>query len=216
MTNGDERKHNEHGRGNMSTKDEIMDRRIVKSKRALKDSILSLMQKKDFKDISITAIVQEADLNRGTFYKHYQYKEDLLNEIIDDVISDLIASYREPYKDRETFEVSKLTSHAIKVFEHVKKHANFYTLMLDSSALPGFQYKLCDILKNLSMQDFDDHDNDSSVNRELLSSYHSYAIFGMIIEWINGRFKYSSNYMAEQLLAIINRNQPAAVIRPKR
>ncbi|MGM0866683.1 MAG: TetR/AcrR family transcriptional regulator [Bacillota bacterium] len=200
----------------MSTKDEIMDRRIVKSKRALKDSILSLMQMKDFKDISITAIVQEADLNRGTFYKHYQYKEDLLNEIIDDVISDLIASYREPYKDRETFEVSKLTSHAIKVFEHVKKHANFYTLMLDSSALPGFQYKLCDILKNLSMQDFDDHDNESSVNRELLSSYHSYAIFGMIIEWINGRFKYSSKYMAEQLLAIINRNQPAAVIRPKR
>jgi AcrR family transcriptional regulator len=199
----------------MSSKDEIIDRRIVKSKKALKDSILALMQKKDFKDISITEIVQEADLNRGTFYKHYPYKEDLLNEIIDDVISDLIASYREPYKDRETFEVNKLTSHAIKVFEHVKKHANFYTLMVDSNALPGFQYKLCDILKNLSIQDFDDHDHDSSVNRELLSSYHSYAIFGMIIEWINGGFKYSSNYMAEQLLTIINRNQPAAVMRPK-
>jgi AcrR family transcriptional regulator len=201
----------------MSSKDEIIDRRIVKSKRALKDSILSLMQKKDFKDISITEIVQEADLNRGTFYKHYPYKEDLLNEIIDDVISDLIASYREPYKNRETFEVNKLTSHAIKVFEHVKKHANFYTLMVDSNGLPGFQYKLCDILKNLSMQDFDDHhDHDSPVNRELLSSYHSYAIFGMIIEWINGGFKYSSNYMAEQLLTIINRNQPSAVMRPRK
>ena len=101
----------------MSTKDDITDRRIVKSKRALKDSILSLMQKKDFKEISITEIVQGADLNRGTFYKHYPYKEDLLNDIIDDVISDLIVSYREPYKDKETLEVSKLTSHAVKVLD---------------------------------------------------------------------------------------------------
>jgi AcrR family transcriptional regulator len=83
------------------------------------------MQKKDFKEISITDIVKLADLNRGTFYKHYQYKEDVLNEIIDDVITDLIASYREPYRNRDTFEVSNLTSNAIKVFEHVNKHANF-------------------------------------------------------------------------------------------
>ncbi len=62
---------------------------------ALKESLISLMQNKDFRDISITDIVELADLNRGTFYKHYQYKEELLEEVMEDVIADLIISYRE-------------------------------------------------------------------------------------------------------------------------
>ena len=41
-----------------------MDRRIKKSKAALKDALIHLMQKHPFKEISITDIVQRADLNR--------------------------------------------------------------------------------------------------------------------------------------------------------
>lgn len=198
----------------MSNKNENIDRRIVKSKRALRDALLLLMQKKDFKDISVTDIVQLADLNRGTFYKHYQYKEDVLNEIIDEVISDLIDSYREPYRNSDTFKVSMLTSNAIKVFEHVNKHSNFYTLIVHSNVLTGFQYRICDVLRSLSLQDLSNCSPSSSVNRELTASYHSYAIFGMVIEWINGGFKYSSSFMSEQLLAILNTNPAVAVYKP--
>lgn len=90
----------------MSDKIDYMDRRIVKSKKAMKDSLLSLMQVKDFKEVSISDIVRLADLNRGTFYKHYQFKEDLLNEIIDEVITDLVDSFRDPYKNKEVLEVT--------------------------------------------------------------------------------------------------------------
>jgi AcrR family transcriptional regulator len=89
----------------MSNKNEYLDRRVLKSKRALKEALLALMHKKSFKEITITDIVQKADLNRGTFYKHYTYKEDLLHEIIDDIIFDLVASYREPYKNSETLKL---------------------------------------------------------------------------------------------------------------
>jgi len=182
------------------------DKRIIKSKKALKEAMITLMQKKDFKEITVKDLVVSADVNRGTFYKHYQFKEDILNEIIDDVINDLIESYREPYKDMETFEISKLTSNGIKVFEHVYKYSNFYSLIVQSNILTGFQRKICDVLKNLSLQDLIVHNPNNLINRELVASYHSYAIFGMIIEWINDGFKYSPSYMAEQLLAIITNN----------
>ncbi|WP_088043649.1 TetR/AcrR family transcriptional regulator [Bacillus sp. EAC] len=182
------------------------DKRIIKSKKALKEAMITLMQKKDFKEITVKDLVFSADVNRGTFYKHYQFKEDILNEIIDDVINDLIESYREPYKDMETFEISKLTSNGIKVFEHVHKYSNFYSLIVQSNILTGFQRKICDVLKNLSLQDLIVHNSNNLINRELVASYHSHAIFGMIIEWINDGFKYSPSYMAEQLLAIITSN----------
>lgn len=198
----------------MTNKNNNIDRRISKSKHALKEALLVLMKKKDFKKISITDIVQLADLNRGTFYKHYQYKEDILEEIIDDVITDLIASYREPYQGSETFDVSKLSPSAIKVFDHVWKYANFYTLIVQTNALLGFQNRFCNVLKTLALQELSDQMSNPKINRELLASYQAYAILGMIIELINDGFKYSSSYMAEQLLEIIMNNKTNTIVKP--
>lgn len=191
------------------------DKRITRSKHLLKEALISLMQTKDFKEITIKDIVEEADLNRGTFYKHYQYKEDLLEEIIDDVISDLISSYREPYRGVETFEVTKLTISSIKIFEHVEKHKEFYTLIVNSNTLIGFQNRICDVLKDLALHDLYEHLPNTKINRELQASYHAYAIIGMIMEWIQGGFKYSSTYLAKQLLEFIMQHKGNAVYKLK-
>lgn len=169
-----------------------------------KQSLLSLIQVKDFREISITDIVQCADLNRGTFYKHYQYKEDLLDEVINDVITDLIESYRDPYQGIEIFVLRNLTSSAIKIFDHVHKYSNFYALIVESNVLSGLQNRICSELKKLFLHDFLSGQTNPNINKELLASYQAYAIFGLIIEWINGGFQYSSSYMAEQLLEIIH------------
>lgn len=180
-----------------------IDRRVKKTKAALKEALITLMKEKDFREISITEIVQLADLNRGTFYKHYHFREDLLEEIINDVTDDLIASYREPYLNTASFDPRILTANAIKIFDHVAKHADFYTLVVNSNVLNSFQNKLCETLINISLQDLLNERADLKVDLRLLASYHIYAIYGMIIEWIKGGYAYSSEYMAEQLLTII-------------
>jgi len=200
----------------MSIIDNYTDRRIIKSKRAMKDALVSLMQGKDFKDITISDIVESAELNRGTFYKHYQYKEDILNEIIDEVITDLIESYREPYKDIDIFEVNNLTTSAITIFDHVSKYANFYSLIFQSDTLNGFEHKLCNVLKDLALNDIINCFPIPTINSELHASYQTYAILGLIIEWVKGGFKYSSSYMAEQLLEILKQNQVNSLVKIKR
>ncbi|MDQ0882487.1 TetR/AcrR family transcriptional regulator [Peribacillus sp. V2I11] len=195
----------------MSNNNTGIDRRIRKSKMALKESLISLMQNKDFREISITDIVELADLNRGTFYKHYQYKEELLEEVMEDVIADLIISYREPYKNVETFTINELTASVIKIFEHVANYANIYTLILKSNAWPTLLERICNELKKLPLEDLEDYRPNPKINKELASSYQAYAILGMIIEWVNTGFKYSAGYMAEQLLEIINNKSVNAV-----
>ncbi|MBO0999262.1 TetR/AcrR family transcriptional regulator C-terminal domain-containing protein [Bacillus sp. SD075] len=200
----------------MSNNNNGIDRRIRKSKMALKEALLSLMQNKDFREISITDIVELADLNRGTFYKHYQYKEELLEEVMEDVISDLIISYREPYKNVETFTIKELTASVIKIFEHVANYANIYPLILKSNAWPTLLERICNELKKLPLEDLEDYHPNPKINTELASSYQAYAILGMIIEWVNTGFKYSADYMAEQLLEIINNKSVNAVYKIKR
>ncbi|SEB20963.1 DNA-binding transcriptional regulator, AcrR family [Thalassobacillus cyri] len=180
-----------------------IDKRVRRTKKALQNSLLILMEEKDFQDITITDIVTTADYNRGTFYKHYKYKEDLLNEIIEDVIVGLKESYREPYNDKETFEVSSLSSSAIRIFDHVEQNSKFYQIIIRSNALPGFQEKFIQALKELALEDLTDLHPNPEVNPDLHASYQSYAILGMIIDWVNGGLKHPSSYMAGQLVEIL-------------
>jgi len=162
-----------------------IDRRIQKSKTSLKGALLDLMRTNDFKKISITDIVHHADLNRGTFYKHYQDKEQLLEDIIDEVIKDLTASYRAPYENVTVFEVSKLTASAIKIFEHVAAHANFYTLLGKSNILTGLQTRVCNELIRLISKDLSHNLSHTKINVNIMASYQAYAIWGMITAWID-------------------------------
>ena len=49
---------------------ETTDPRILRSRRMLMDSLAKLLMKKEFDDISVQQIADEATLNRATFYLH--------------------------------------------------------------------------------------------------------------------------------------------------
>ncbi|MBO4881679.1 MAG: TetR family transcriptional regulator, partial [Firmicutes bacterium] len=57
------------------------DRRAKRSRRLLKEGLLTLMQEKRFHDISARDVTESADLNRGTFYLHYPDTLALLESI---------------------------------------------------------------------------------------------------------------------------------------
>ncbi|MGH2318397.1 TetR/AcrR family transcriptional regulator [Planococcus sp. SE5232] len=186
------------------------DRRIDKSKMALKEALIRLMEEKEFKSITITEIVHSANLNRGTFYKHYQTQEELLNELIDDVLIDLIHSYREPYVKIKDFDVGKLSAASVKIFDHVERYSRFYTIIVNSNVLPGFQNRICQVLKELVQKELISPMPTPGIDPSLLSSYNAYALFGLIIEWVSGDFKFTSQQMADQLINILSYQTPRA------
>src|SRR6201999_2030377 len=57
---------------------EATDPRILRSRRMLMEALVRLLNKKEFEDISIQEIADEATLNRATFYLHYPDKNALL------------------------------------------------------------------------------------------------------------------------------------------
>lgn len=74
------------------------DRRIRKTRAALKKALTTLMQQKQVKDISVRELTDLADVNRGTFYLHYKDVFDLLEQSEDDILEELhetIAQYDE-------------------------------------------------------------------------------------------------------------------------
>ncbi len=64
-------------------------RSSLRSKRLIREALITLMRSKPFEKITITDIVRTADINRGTFYAHFRDTEEVLSSIKEIAITDL-------------------------------------------------------------------------------------------------------------------------------
>ena len=61
-----------------------IDRRQVRTKRRIRDAFMELISEKPMEKLTIKELAERADIDRKTFYLHYQSVEDLANEIVQD------------------------------------------------------------------------------------------------------------------------------------
>ncbi|MBQ7592742.1 MAG: TetR family transcriptional regulator [Synergistaceae bacterium] len=69
--------------------DNKLDRRILKSKKAIEKAFLELMLTNGFDKISVKQITEKANVARKTFYLHYTDIYDLLNAIVEKEMNQL-------------------------------------------------------------------------------------------------------------------------------
>ena len=62
------------------------DLRIIKTKKIIRKSFVELSKKISYQKISIKDLCDNALINRNTFYLHYENKDDLVKEIINEMI----------------------------------------------------------------------------------------------------------------------------------
>lgn len=193
----------------MAAADKKSDRRVVRSKEALRASLLELMTEQDFGSISITEIVGRANYNRGTFYSHYDSKKALLDDIISELIEDMLRSYRAPYENVEIFHIDELGANSILIFEHFYQHADVYQILFKSDVLPNVRERMLVALKQIAMEDLEY--TNSEIDQELMAVYSIHALLGLVFHWIESGFKVPPSYMQDQLIKLIHYRPRTAV-----
>jgi AcrR family transcriptional regulator len=191
------------------------DRRVRKTKEVLKSSLLLLMQEKSFNQISITELVNHADCTRGTFYTHYEQKEDLLNEMITEMFEKMTEAYRKPYAGLSVVDFNELPGASIVLFDHFIEHQTYYRTMLDPRTNVNFRERLTKHMDQLFRHDFDFivTELDSHIDTKLFSTYMIHGIIGLILEWIDSGFEQSTAYMGEQLIHILKFSTPQIFVK---
>jgi AcrR family transcriptional regulator len=193
------------------------DKRVKRTKEKFRQVLLTLMEEKSFDHITITEIVRAADFNRGTFYAHYEQKEDLLDEIIEEMFEKLTEAYRKPYLHLSMIDFNDLPSSSIILFDHFLENKRFYQLMLSPTTTYNFHEKLIRRLDKLFREEFKFiiTDLDPNIDIQLFSTYRIHGIIGLILEWIENDFSKSSSYMADQLIHILKFNPMKIYIKKK-
>ena len=102
-----------------------MDRRIEKSKKALRAAFWQLRAEKSLQDIKISELCQAAEVNKTTFYAHYQniyeLSEDVEKHLLYQVISDI------PRNQDYTFE--NTASYTLEITRAFERHMKDFEIL---------------------------------------------------------------------------------------
>ncbi len=68
---------------------ERTDKRYIKTHAQIRNIFKELILEMDYRDITVSEIARRADINRKTFYRHYQSQYSILEELQQEIMEDL-------------------------------------------------------------------------------------------------------------------------------
>ena len=179
------------------------DKRITRTKRALRTALIELMEERGFDAITVNDLCNYADLNRGTFYNHYQDKEDLLGAFEDEFLIGL-----EAFQDKMgSLSVSSLTSYKltkkplpvlVDLFEYLREEGDFLHAVLGPGGDIRFVPRLRDLICGELVESLlhDHYRNEPTPFVSYYISYFAAAYLGVISRWIETGMQENSEDMA--------------------
>lgn len=181
-----------------------MDRRIIKTKKSIKDALFTVSAVKGMEAVTVQDIINEANINRATFYYHYKDKMDLLQVIMEETLEGLaqelvIPAHVDSFAD-VVYPPVRL------VFEHVKKYVEVYQIILSKKGIPEFRWEMLSIIKESLRQNIDQfmkNNHEITVDKKFLVSYISGALVTLIIDWVELDLPESPECMADQTARVL-------------
>lgn len=196
----------------MKRHDLFLDTRVVRSKKLLKSSLLILLLEKNFKDVTVTDIVEESGLTRGSFYNHYSNKEELLESLFNDFLEDLIYAYRKPFLDNRPFILSELPSSEVRLFNNIYNHSKFYSTIFNSDVSFDLREKIYLSFKKINEREL--RVENDKIESDIIASYIAHAIVGLIYQWVIDNYQKEPEFMNAQLIELM-RISPNKTFRTK-
>ncbi|MBT2738259.1 TetR/AcrR family transcriptional regulator [Bacillus sp. ISL-7] len=176
------------------------DRRIVRTKRLIRDALTELMEEKGFEGITVRDLTKKADINRGTFYLHYRDKYDLLEQSEAQILNEIEKMTQEinPNDFLNFNSENDPFPFIINLFEFFHENSSFMKVILGPKGDASFQGKLRDIIKKTFFQHIMSKikREEMLVPVEYLFSYVSSAHLGVIQHWLENGMEKSPREMA--------------------
>ncbi|MFL1422779.1 TetR/AcrR family transcriptional regulator [Staphylococcus ureilyticus] len=172
-----------------------MDKRIRKTQRALKQTMLHLLQEEQIEEITVTDVCEESEIVRRTFYAHYTDKYDLIEHIMDDYISDFIEICH--FKENVDFKLGN-----IKWFQYIYENREVFNTLFRSSISSLFNRKLENIINEQIEIKLRKELINNNLSKETLLKFLTSAVLGVMIDFTTGNNNDYENKANEVLILL--------------
>ena len=180
-----------------------------KTKQLIQRSFLQILENKSFDTITIADITKIAQINRGTFYLHYQDKFDLLDQIEQQLFRNLgnhIDELQANYLFTQTFEKEQ-EQIASTLFNSIKMHAPLLKIFLSDHGRAGFHIRFRDAFSEKVRFNLEKNESiNSRLNApmEYFLTFITSAFLGLIEQWVQNGLDKTPEEMTEIYISIIS------------
>lgn len=170
------------------------DARALRSRAALREALLSLIEEKDFQQIPVREIATRAGVTFPTFYRQFATKEDLLADIARDELARLAArmSLR---RDRDNAEIT-----ARSICEYVGQHRALWAVLLGTGAAAVMRDEFVKLTEEWA--GVEDRIN-PELPADMVASFVIASMFEILGWWLRQPADYSAERIARYLELLV-------------
>ena len=179
------------------------DLRVIKTRKILYETLLSLLKTKSFEEIKVSDICSKALVNRSTFYAHYNDKYELLVDYIDNLENNLV----ETLEKNEHIANSK--EYYIELIRLLLDHIDLEKEIYQSILLNNRNSIIIDILHDVVTKDLNKRLQEANIATgdipsEVISRFYLGAVVSLGLLWLNN----SNKYTKEDIISFLEKLIP--------
>ena len=166
---------------------------------SVRSAFINLLKKKSYQDIFVKDIIEASFINKSTFYKYYNGKQDLLIQIEQDLLEGLTPLLDSALTVPHPFDENP---YLVEYFSYIRRNFDLYYLLTtkvtDEFVAMQTKFIYDHLLKQASSrQKILGHD--PSINQDLFAVMTSSMYSGLFQWWVQHHMPYSDEVMGKLL-----------------
>lgn len=178
-----------------------VDPRVKRTRRLLRDALVSLILKKDFASITIREVTERAEVAYITFYRHFESLDQLLMEVLDEGLVELMSHIEALAKLSDP---SSLETEGRLIFEYVGQKADLFRILLKSQSVTRVRKKVVSNISAIfqkSCVPLERLGNQVTIN--MASNHIATSLLSLIEWWLENNMKPSPIEMGKVYKSLI-------------
>ena len=182
---------------------EPVDRRVRKTRRQLRECLITLLKEKKVQDITVRELTDMADLNRGTFYLHYKDVFDLLEK----TEAELQEDFNQLVCKHDAVDLKRRPSVIFnEIYSLVYDNADLIEILLGENGDLSFVNRLKQLIREKCLKDW--MEVFRSGNAAAFDAFFSFIVsgcIGLVQYWLQTGLKETPEQMAKLTEHIITK-----------
>lgn len=127
----------------MAAKELVESRRTRYTRAAMQDALMDLLAERPLARISVKELCERADVNRSTFYAHYENIDELLRDVEDDAIAWVRGALDDILSQPDPAGIGQVVE---RICQYIADNSRHLQVLMSPKADLGFQQQLLGLI----------------------------------------------------------------------
>lgn len=173
-----------------------MDRRVIRTKKAIRNAFAQLLSVKELDDITVKDIAELADINRKTFYSYYSGVHMILEETENEIVEDFEAAIRDLPPDKLVREPYLLFSRLSAI---INADIDFYEPLMKVNRSSRLIAKVSEMLKQKLRESYAAFSRVGEETFNIMVDFTFSGLFSVYQSWFNSERRQSIGEISRTL-----------------